>query len=431
MKITYLAAGAAGMYCGSCLHDNTLAAALLGLGEEVLLVPTYTPLRTDEDNVSDAHLFFGGINVYLQQKSSIFRHTPWFVDALLDNPSVINWATKGGPSLEAERLGDLTVSMLEGEHGRQKKEIRKLVYWLKNESKPDIVHLSNAMLSGMAREIRKLGIPVVCTLSGEDIFLEKLSEPFYMQARAALRERAREIDAFVALNHYYADFMADYLELPRERIHVIPHGLNLAGHGTRRADAERPFTVGYLGRICPDKGLHNLVAAAELLLEDPSVPPFRVRAAGYLSDFDRPYLETIEKRVGNWNKPEVFRYLGELTRAEKIEFLQSIDVMSLPTVYRESKGLPVLEAWANAVGVVLPAHGAFPEMIARTEGGLLHDPLEPASLAERLRSLLVEPQLATELGVRGQRAVRRHYTAQEMAQRTRDLYHRVQSGFLN
>ena len=150
MKIVYLAAGAAGMYCGSCLHDNTLAAALLALGEDVLLVPTYTPLRTDEDNVSDSHLFFGGINVYLQQHSAIFRHTPWFIDSLLDNQDLIRWVTKGGPSLDAARLGDLTVSMLAGEHGRQRKEIRKLVRWLAREARPDIVHLSNAMLIGMA-----------------------------------------------------------------------------------------------------------------------------------------------------------------------------------------------------------------------------------------------------------------------------------------
>ena len=427
MKIIYLAAGAAGMYCGSCLHDNTLATALLALGEDVLLVPTYTPLRTDEDNVSDGHLFFGGINVYLQQKSSIFRHTPWFVDALLDHPSIIQWATKGGPSVEAERLGDLTVSMLEGEHGRQQKEIRKLVHWLKSEARPDVVHLSNTMLLGMAREIRKLGIPVVSSLSGEDIFLEKLVEPFYSQARQALRERAQEVDAFVALNRYYADFMAEYLDVPRERIHVIPHGLNLAGHGTRRDNSGEPFTIGYLARICPDKGLHNLLAAAELLAAEPDNPPFRIRAAGYMSDFDRPYLETLQKRAAGWKRPETFEYLGELTREEKIAFLQSLDVMSLPTVYRESKGLPVLEAWANAVGVVLPAHGSFPEMVAQTGGGLLHDPLDPAALAGQLRRLLHDRAEAAALGARGQLAVRRDFTAAEMAQKTRDLYRTMTS----
>ncbi len=427
MKIVYLAAGAAGMYCGSCLHDNTLAAALLDLGEDVLLVPTYTPLRTDEEDVSDAHLFFGGINVYLQQHSSLFRHTPWFLDALLDRPGVIRWATRGGPSVEAQKLGDLTVSMLAGEHGRQRKEIRKLTHWLAGEARPDVVHLSNAMLLGMAREILRLDIPVVCSLSGEDIFLEKLVEPFYSKARQALRERAREIQAFVALNNYYADFMADYLALPRSRIHVIPHGLNLDGHGSRTAGANGAFTIGYLGRICPDKGLHHLIAAAELLSVRADLPPFRIRAAGYLSRMDQPYLDAIRNRANGWSKPEAFEYLGELTRAEKIAFLQSLDVMSLPTVYRESKGLSVLEAMANGVAVVVPEHGTFPELIRHAGGGLLHAPDDPQALADVLGQLILEPARALQLGGAGQQTVHRDFTARIMAENTLGLYRQVLS----
>jgi glycosyltransferase involved in cell wall biosynthesis len=428
MKIVYLAAGAAGMYCGSCLHDNTLASALLALGEDVLLVPTYTPLRTDEDDVSDSHLFFGGINVYLQQHTALFRHTPWFVDELLNRRGLIQWATRGGPSVDAGKLGDLTVSMLLGEHGRQRKEISKLVHWLRHEARPDLVHFSNSMLIGAAREIKELGIPVVSTLSGEDIFLEKLHEPFKSQAMGALRERAAELDAFVSLNHYYADFMADYLAVPRARIEVIPHGLKLEGHGTRQTRADEPFTIGYLARICPDKGLHNLIAAAELLAADPTTPPFRIRAAGYIADADRPYLETIQKRVATWPNPAMFEYAGELTRAEKIAFLQSLDCMSLPTVYRESKGISVLEALANAVPVVLPRHGTFPELVEHTGGGELHAPDDPAALARALAGLAADRQAAAELGLQGQATIRRDYQADGMARRTLDLYRRLQSG---
>ncbi len=423
MKVVYLAAGAAGMYCGSCLHDNTLAAALLALGEDVMLVPTYTPLRTDEENVSNAHLFFGGINVYLQQHSALFRHTPWFLDALFDHPAVLEWATRGGPSVEPERLGDLTVSMLAGEHGRQRKEIRKLVRWLDREARPSVVHLSNAMLLGMAREIRKLGIPVVCSLSGEDIFLEKLVEPYYTRARDLLRERVADADALVALNNYYADAMADYLAVPRSRISVVPHGLNLAGHGTRRDEPDGVFTIGYFARICPDKGLHNLVAAVERLVEDPSLPPVRLRAGGYLGQMDRPYLETIQARVAGWKKPAAFAYVGELSRSDKIAFMQSLNVMALPTVYRESKGISVLEAWANAVPVVLPAHGTFPELIGQTGGGLLYDPHDPEALAAALGQLIVDRAGAAELGVRGKESVERQFNAALMADRTRQLYH--------
>jgi len=93
MRITYLTAGAAGMYCGTCLQDNTLAAALRARGCDVLLVPLYTPIRTDETDVSLDRVFYGGINVYLQQKSALFRHTPWLFDRLLDLPALLRWAT--------------------------------------------------------------------------------------------------------------------------------------------------------------------------------------------------------------------------------------------------------------------------------------------------------------------------------------------------
>jgi glycosyltransferase involved in cell wall biosynthesis len=428
MKIVYLAAGAGGMYCGSCLHDNTLAASMLSLGEDLLLVPTYTPLRTDEENVSEPRMFFGGINVYLQQHSAFFRHTPWFVDALLDRPGVIDWATKGGPSVDASELGDLTVSMLQGEDGRQRKEIRKLVRWLSRDARPEIVHLSNAMLTGMAREISKLGVKIVCSLSGEDIFLEKLVEPFYTRARDTLRERAGDIDAFVALNQYYADYMIDYLSIPRNRVRVIPHGLNMAGHGTRRRVDGEPPTIGYLARVCHDKGLHNLVNAAELLQKDDNLPPFRIRAGGYLGDADRSYLVEIRRQVARWESPDRFEYVGELTRDEKIAFLQGMDFMSLPTVYRESKGLSVLEALANAVPVVLPDHGAFGEVVRITGGGLLHEPQNPEALAAALRHMLVNPAQAAEFGVRGQQVIKREFEATVMAKRTLDLYRDVVAG---
>ena len=148
-------------------------------------------------------------------------------------------------------------------------------------------------------------------------------------------------------------------------------GLNLAGHGTRGTPGPRPFTIGYLARVCPDKGLHQLAAALALLAADRGLPPVRVEAAGYLDAADRPYLAEIRRQMAAAGLADRFQYVGELDRAAKIAFLQSLDLFCLPTVYRESKGLSVLEAWANAVPAVLPAHGAFPEMVADTGGGLL------------------------------------------------------------
>ncbi len=203
------------MYCGSCLHGNTVARALREAGEDVLLVPVYTPPRTDEASESIDRVVYGGNNVYLEQQSALFRHTPRFFDRLLDNPSLLRWVTKYGRGVHAERLGALTVSMLRGEEGRQRKELDKLVGWLASEIRPELVHLSNVMLVGMARRLTDaLGVPVVCTLAGEDGFLEKLPEPHRSQARAALGERAADLAALVAMNHDYADFMAEYLPAP-------------------------------------------------------------------------------------------------------------------------------------------------------------------------------------------------------------------------
>jgi glycosyltransferase involved in cell wall biosynthesis len=449
MRIAYITAGAAGMYCGSCLHDNTLAAALLELGEDVLLVPTYTPLRTDEPDVSIGRIFFGGINVYLQEKLPLFRHTPWWFDRLLDNPALLERVTRGAASVDPGQLGGMTVSMLRGEAGHQRKEVEKLVQWLLEDVKPDIVHLSNSMQIGMARLIReRCGPPVVCQLSGEDLFLEKLPPPFYEEARAHLRERAADVDAFVTLNNYYADFMADYLTVDRERIHVVPHGVKLEGHALNKPPAkpgaasgrtsqppalpgdnrDQPSVIGFFARICEDKGLHLLVEACEQLATRDDVPPFVLHAAGYLGEGDRPYLEKLEARVAAGLLAGRFKYLGELDRPQKIAFLQSLDIFSTPTMYRESKGLPALEAMANAVPVVLPDHGSFTEMVADTGGGVLHRPHDAADLAEKLAGLLWDPVRATQLGLAGQQAIQDRYHATAMARQTLELYRTLISG---
>ena len=424
MRIAYLAAGAAGMYCGSCLHDNTLAAKLLEMGEDVVLVPIYTPIRTDEVDVSENRVFFGGINVYLQQRWSLFRRLPKWLDRWLDHPALLGRLGGKAGSVNPAELGDLTVSMLKGESGNQSKELEVLVDWLLSEVKPDVVHLSNSMMLGLARMIaERCGPPVVCSLSGEDIFLEQLREPHYQQARDLLSQRAANADALVAMNHYYADFMAEYLAVDREKVHVIPHGLNLDGHAPRDASAlPTKHRVGYLARICPEKGLHLLVEACEQLCRRPELSSLELHAAGYLGSGDRSYFQEILDRVTEGPLAGRFHYHGEPDRQGKIAFLQSLHVFSTPTVYRESKGLPVLEAWANGVPVVVPNHGTYPELIADTGGGVLHNPEDVADLADKLAISLAKSQATQRMGQSGRAAVEQRYNAGRMAQDTLRLY---------
>jgi glycosyltransferase involved in cell wall biosynthesis len=432
MRITYITAGAGGMFCGSCLRDNTLVAALIAQGHDALLVPTYTPLRTDEPDVSQKRIFFGGINVYLEQHIALFRHTPRLIDQLLSAPSLLRWAGRFAAKTRAEDLGDLTVSMLRGEHGYQAKEVTKLVDWLEADIRPEIVNLTNVLLSGLVHELkRRLKIPILATLQGDDVFLEALPESFKKQALDLIRGHCGEIDGFIATSVYYADFMADYLSIPRDKIHVVYPGLNLAGHsplsGGRQPPepSERcttPLTIGYFARISPEKGLHILADAFHLLKQMPDVPPCRLRVSGWLGENHRPFFNEIRERLQQHHLGDSFEHVESPDHLSKVQFLQSLDVFSVPTVYREPKGLYILEALANGVPVVQPRHGSFPELIEKTGGGLLVNPEDPEDLARGLKQLLVNPTLRSELGQKGKEAVHRQHSAAMMAQQTADIY---------
>src|SRR5260370_15023858 len=212
MRIAYISAGAGGMFCGSCLHDNTLAAALVALGHDALLIPTYTPLRTDEPDVSERSVFLGGINAYLQQKLSLFRHTPRFFDWFLDARPLLRWVARFAVRTQAQDLADLAISVLKGEHGYQRKQVARLVDWLADDLKPDVVLFSNVLLSGIVHSLRvRLKVPVLATLQGDDVFLEALPEQSRQTALQLVRDHCREIDGFIATSRFYADFIAESL----------------------------------------------------------------------------------------------------------------------------------------------------------------------------------------------------------------------------
>jgi glycosyltransferase involved in cell wall biosynthesis len=424
MRIVYVTAGAANMYCGSCLRDNTLVTALLAQGHDALLVPIYTPIRTDEPDVSQKRVFFGGINVYLQQKLALFRHTPWAFDRLLDAPRLLRWVSRYAVKTEAEELGDLTISMLKGEHGYQRKEVAKLTRWLATDIRPQVINLTNAIISGMVHEVKRtVGAPVLCSLQGDDIFLESLPERQRSEVMRLIREHCREFDGFIATSGYYADFMADYFAIPRARIHVIYPGLNLKHHGEPHPAANGPpYTIGYFARICPEKGLHILVEAFGILRRTPGSLPCRLRISGWLGDNQRPFLEDLRKRIKDWGLEQDFEHVDAPDHASKVKFLQSLDILSVPTTYREPKGLYVLEALANGVPVVQPRHGSFPELIEATGGGLLVNPEDPEDLASGLNQLLGNVAHRQELGRKGKEAVRERFTAERMARETAEVY---------
>ena len=443
MRVLSVTAGAAGMYCGSCSRDNALAVELIARGHDVTLLPLYTPTNPDEPNVSRDRVLFGGISIYLQQYVPLFRKLPRVFDRLWDSPRVINAFASRSLSTDPRLLGDMTVSMLEGERGVLRKEFDKLLEWTAGEPAPDVINLSNSLLISLARPLREtFKRPVCCTLQGEDLFLEELIEPYRTKAIELIRRQAAEVEAFIAVSEYYVPVMARLLAVPESRIAVVPLGINMKGYVQRppRAQSADAFRVGYFARIAPEKGLHFLAQAYELFRRQVSetgsqtvsqtvcdpVPgtarPIRLDAAGYLGRAHAPYLEAVKRQLAKAGLLDEFTYHGAVDRNGKLAFLQTLDLLSVPATYDEPKGVFLLEAMASGVPVVQPRRGSFTEMVETTGGGLLVAPNDPGALAEGLFELWRDPAKGDALGARGFQGVRAHYSVGRSADLQLEVY---------
>jgi glycosyltransferase involved in cell wall biosynthesis len=405
MNIVSLTTGAAGMYCGGCMRDNALTAALRRLGHDALQIPLYTPLKVDEADNSIAKVFFGGVNVYLQQNTKILSRLPEWLDKRIDSPGFLRFATSFGIQTKPEMLGAMTISMLQGEHGKQVRELTKLTRWMAEHCKPDAVILSNVLMVGMARQLRaELKAPVFCTLQGEDFFLDHLPEKDRDTAWAIASERARELDGVIGVSRYYADLMARRLGLPAEKVFAVLNGIELADYAP---PPERPAarTVVYFARMAPEKGLGTLVEAYKLLRAQPEFADVKLRAGGSLTGPDAAYVRGLEDDLRRAGLKESVEFLPNLDKAAKVALLRSGTVFSVPATYGEAFGLYLLEALACGVPVVQPRHAAFPEILAETGGGVLCEPGDAKNLAEALAGLLRDRARAARLGDEGRRNV--------------------------
>ena len=417
MKIVLLTPGTGSYYCGVCMRDNALAKELIRQGHDTVMLPMYLPLTLDEDAASPGTpIFFGGINVYLQQKLALFRHTPRWLDRLLNTRGLLSFAARRSGMTATAEVGELTLSMLRGEEGNQAKELTKLIEWLR-EYRPDAVWLATALLVGLARGIKEaLGVPVLASLQGEDSFLDGLPEPWRTRAWEALAERARDVDACIAPSRYYAELMGGRMRIAAEKLRVIPNGvaLNETPKAQRSTGSE---AVGYLARFIEGKGLGLVVDAFILLKKRGRFPAAKLRCAGAMTADDARYVATLKRQLDAAGCAADAEFLPNVSRAEKAEFLQSLTLLSVPASYGEAFGLYLLEAWAAGVPVVQPRCAAFPELVEAADGGILCEPGSAEALADGWESLLAKPAKAVEMGARGRAAVEREFSLPRMAER--------------
>jgi len=313
--------------------------------------------------------------------------------------------------------------MLKGEAGFQQKEISKMLDWLNVEGKPDLISLPYSLLLGLAKPLKdSLDRPVLCTLQGEDLFLDGLEEPYRSESKQLISEHLKYIDAFISVSQYYAEFMPRYLGVPAEKIRVVPLGINLEGYSKKERDSSQPFTIGFFARVAPEKGLHVLAESYRQLRKNGRLENARLSAAGYLAPEHRSYLSEIQEAMNQAELSSEFKYEGVVDRQQKIAFLQSIDVLSVPATYNEPKGIFLLEAMACGVPVLQPRRGGFTEVVERTGGGLLVEPDNVEALAEGILKLARDSDLRASLGENGFKNVREHYSVARMADSALEAY---------
>jgi len=424
MNLVQITPGAGGMYCGNCFRDNALVAALRRDGHDTLMVPLYLPMTLDEaSTVRGTPTFFGGINVFLSQKVPGHSSAPAWLRRWLDHPALLQWASGRAAKTRASDVGELNLSMLQGEEGRQRRELDDLVRWLASRPRPDAILLSNALLVGFARRLRRdVGCPVFVFLQSEEAFLEAMPEPWRGRGWATLSERGREVDGWIAPSRWFGERMLSRLGIDVSRLRVVPNGISMDGY---RSLAERPlwspgqpWTLGFFARQCPEKGLDIVVDAFIELRRDPGLAHVRLKVGGGCGPSDEPFVAMQREKLARAGLLQDASFHPNVSRADKLAFLASCDVLSVPGRQPEAFGLYQIEAMAAGTPVLQPSEGPYPEIIGSTGGGALFGENSSMALAGALRDLLRHPARLRELGAAGRAAVQQRHTDTAMAQGT-------------
>ncbi len=427
MRILQVIPGTGNFYCGSCIRDTGMVRAFRQRGHDVVLQPLYLPLYTDEPGVEpEGEIFFGGINVYLQQKLDWFQKTPRWLDSFFDSRWLLQMSSKKAGMTKASELGDMTVSMLKGIDGRQHKELNRLIQHLKEQPAFDVIVFSNALLLGMAVAVKEaLKVPVVCTLQGEDGFLDALLEPYKTEAWSLFAQHASRMDRLVPVSHYYSNLLKERLAIEHEKFSVVPNGISLEGYG-ELDDIPKEPTLGYLARLCETKGLNTLVDAFIQLKQQADFSTLKLKIAGTMTGADQPFVESMKKQLEKHSLLQDVEITPNISREEKIKFLKSLTAFSVPATYGESFGIYVLEALAAGAPVIQPRHAGFVEILETTQGGRFYEPGDMNSYVSTLASVLSNPEESRRMAETGRQKVLEYYTLDRMTDDVLQVFQQVQ-----
>lgn len=423
MNIIQIIPGSGGsFYCGNCLRDSKYFNALRAEGHQVTKIPMYLPLFADEHDISDIPIFYGAISLYLKQVYPIFRKAPAWFDKLLNSKPMMKMAASMAGSTRAKGLEDMTVSMLLGEEGQQKEELDHMVNWIAEHCKPDIIHISNALLLGLARRLKeKIGVPVLCTLQDEDVWIDPMQPKFQKKIWDLMHERAGDVDVLVSVSDFFAGVMKERMNLPDEKIKTIHLGVDVEDY-EYISTKEKERNVGYISRMCHKDGFDIVVDAFIELKKKPGFEDVKLIATGGSTGDDAKFNKKQKHKLKENNLLDSFEILPDFEGKEVNDFFKRVSLVSVPVRIGEAFGMYMIESMASGVPVVQPALGAFPEIIEISGGGVTYMPNTPQKLSETWAELLSNPEKLEELGRKGYEGTNKKFNIHNHAKEIITLY---------
>ncbi len=426
MRIIYLITGSGGsFYCGNCYRDMLYVKAIrLVKGVSASAVPLYLPPdRQLPDNEFDRNVFFGAISMYLREKVSFLHDMPDFIEKIVDSGPALKLAAGMAGTTRTEGLEDLTLNMIKGDKAFRGKETDRLVNHMLKDGEPDIVHLSNALIIGIARQLKKRinGIRVVCSLLNEDDWIDEMAEPYRTKAWQLITEEAGSVDAFITPSVYYKSMFEKTTGINGKNIHVVPLGFEPGPYREKGLNSYSP-SIGYFSRVTPMNGFDKLADAFIKLKSEKRLPGLTLHVCGGYTGDDKPYLRQQIRKIRKAGFGGSVKIYPDFHGVVKQEFFNNIDIVSVPVRKHDGYGLYVLEANAAGVPAVQPDTGAFREIIEKTQGGIIYEPDTVDKLAEEIARVLEDGKLREMLGKNGSSMVRNEFSLAKMSLDLSDVY---------
>ena len=431
MKIAFLVTSSGGsFYCSNCYRDMLYFRAVkMAKDVTATAIPLYLPPeKAYIESGFDTNVFFGAISLYIREKIHFLEQMPSFMDKILDAPPLLKLAAKRAGTTRSEGMEDMTLSMIDGNHSTREKEVERLVRYMIANGKPDVIHLSNALIIGLAKQIKQLmDVRIVCSLQNEDDWVNDMAEPYQSTAWKMMGSESEYVDAFVSPSRYYKDFVTGKTGIPAEKIHVVPSGIDIAAAPVSNKKSTDP-AIGYFSRVNYHNGFDKLADAFIGLKKSEEFKNLTLHVCGGFTGDDKPFIaEQIQKIKTNGFKSSV-RIYPEFQGDSKQEFFNAIDLLSVPVRKYDGYGLYILEANAAGIPVVQPATGAFPEIIRKTNGGILYEPDTVEELIKNLVSLLKDKKKSLLLGNSGRETVVAEMTLEKMSEGLNSVYRSLLPG---